>query len=102
MEGSVLSRGECEIAMSMTFTKNDNHLTISSLAERMNLNRTNPLFYRLLGHLYDSKIVSIVKEIGPTKFLKINIRALRKFIWAQPYMQKYIEYFKRNHILIYS
>lgn len=98
----ILSRGECEIAMVISFVKNENELSISNLVEKTGLSIHNPLFYNVLKALYEVKAVEVKKEIGPTKFIKIYHKNLRKFLWEQKNMQKYIEYFKRNHILIYS
>lgn len=84
------------IVKDILFIDNENVLTMSKLAEKINISKHHPYFYEVLGQLMDEGAVYVYDIVGSMKLIKINHKKVIKILKESPIYEHFSQL--RKHL----
>jgi hypothetical protein len=74
-------------------------ISISEVARRINIPRYHPYFIQVVKYLMDKSIIKIIKQIGPSKMVSIDFKALTREIENSKVFLEVDDYIKNTRDL---
>jgi len=95
----IISNRQIEILVKISYIKNREWLSLTDIANEIEINVCNPYFSKISALLIELNILEIVRIVGQAKLIKINHKKLRDFIDEQKVCQFWFDYFNHYHIV---
>jgi hypothetical protein len=88
---------ECKLMIAIRNCSLAEDLTVSKLAKEINIGINSPKFYKVIRYLKEFGAIEVIKEIGPSKIIKIHKNKVRDIIDEQVECQYWFDYFDSAH-----
>lgn len=97
--GEVIGYSETKLLIKLTKVHHTKNVIAKQLAQECNISNTNPYFQKIIQLLIQKNIIQVVKIVGQSKLLILDVSKLVDYIDNLPITNEWYDYFKEHHII---